>query len=197
MKYWGYEIINPFRSHTPKGFYDPIKGHTGVDLLTPIRTPLYFTKDTIVADVRSQKEMGLTLYLSDGEKVWVFSHLSEVNYVVGDKVKAGKVFAYTGNTGTATTGPHVHVEVIATAPQEGHEEMTRTLGNFSGYNWDPQPLLDEMFATHWSEEAMQWMLTHEIITQPKDPLEPVKWGELAVVSQRLAERILDWADNEG
>lgn len=53
----------------------------------------------------------------DGSKVQTtYMHLSEVNVKVGDAVSAGQKIGVTGNTGTRTTGEHLHfgVKTIAT-----------------------------------------------------------------------------------
>lgn len=196
MEYFGYPVINGFRSQTPRGFYDPKKGHTGIDINCPTGTKLDLPIKTKVEIINKQTEMGLTLYLSDVKgNILVFSHLNKVNVKLGEEVGVGKVFAESGNTGTATTGPHLHFEIIAEKPEEGNEVMTRDLGGFEGYNIDPVPYLDAIINPHWSDESMAWMLEHEIITQVKDPNAPVLWGEFAVVSKRLTERILEWTNN--
>lgn len=54
---------------------------------------------------------------ADGSKVQTtYMHLSEVNVKVGDAVSAGQKIGVTGNTGTRTTGEHLHfgVKTIAT-----------------------------------------------------------------------------------
>ena len=192
MNYFGYPVINTFRSMVPVGFYHPVKGHTGIDIATPMDSPLSLDFPTTVASIKTQAQMGLTLYLDDGfGNILVFSHLNSVLVGAGGSVSGGQIFARTGNSGSATTGPHLHFEIIAPAPQPGFEIMTRTLGEFSGYNIDPIAYLDGS-APHWSSDALSWMLTHEIITESKDPNGLVTWGELSVVSKRLAERVLEW-----
>lgn len=52
----------------------------------------------------------------DGSKVQTtYMHLSEVNVKVGDAVSAGQKIGVTGNTGTRTTGEHLHFGVKAIA----------------------------------------------------------------------------------
>ncbi|MBT4385144.1 M23 family metallopeptidase [Candidatus Peregrinibacteria bacterium] len=195
MIYFGYPVINPFRSHTPAGFYDPIKGHTGIDVATPMNTGISLAIQTTVVSVKTQPQMGLSLYLRDADgNILVFSHLNSISVVVGAAVPPNTVFAMTGNSGSATTGPHLHFEIIAPAPAPGFEMMSRTLGEFSGFNINPATYMDNL-PQHWSDEAMSWMLQHGIISDSKDPNAMVTWGEFAVSSKRLAEKVLDWSRN--
>lgn len=141
--YFGHRLSNPFQA---KGdFYDPVKGHTGIDLATPEGTPLSMTVPLRVVDIRQQNEMGTCLYVQDAwGNVLVFAHLNEIFPTEGALIKADEVFARTGNTGTATKGPHLHFEILSTEAEVGYEIMTRTLGNFSGYNINPVDYLSEL-----------------------------------------------------
>lgn len=48
----------------------------------------------------------------NGKKVQVYySHLSEINVKVGDTINAGTSIGISGNSGTRTTGPHLHFSV--------------------------------------------------------------------------------------
>lgn len=60
-----------------------------------------------------------------------------------------------------------------------------------GLNLPDNPL--ELLNRHWSDEAMDWLAEHDIITQKKDPNYGVTWGELAVVLYRLTKKILEWS----
>lgn len=189
-----YELINPFRSNTPRRFYDPVKGHTGIDIATPEGTPISLHIATTVAKVATQQEMGKTLYLRDYDgNILVFSHLNAILYDEGDKVLAGQTFADSGNTGSATTGPHLHFEVISQTPED--PVMTRTLFEFSGYNIDPMKYLNGLDKGHWSDDAMEWAMRHGVVTAKHDPAHPVTWGEHVVTLERLAKKVLEWTRN--
>ncbi|QQR54779.1 M23 family metallopeptidase [Candidatus Peregrinibacteria bacterium] len=134
--YFGYPLVNPFQNEGD--FYDPIKGHTGIDIAMPLNTPLAMPVPLRAVDIRVQNEMGNCLYVEDAwGNILVFAHLNAILPEVGTMIKADEVFAHSGNTGTATRGPHLHFEIIAQEAEIGHEIMTRTLGNYSGYNIDP------------------------------------------------------------
>lgn len=195
--YTDFPVLNPFRSKVPKGFYDPIKGHSGTDYGTPKKTPLFLPISAKVELIAKQDQMGLTLYMSDpDDNVLVFAHLSKVDLKIGDEVPAGSVIALSGNSGTATTAPHVHFEIIAQTPTPGFEVMTRSLQGFSGYNIDPSKYLDDkQKPAHWSDEAMAWMVEHELIGHKHSHSASVSWGELSVVCQRLAKKIIEWTNS--
>lgn len=53
----------------------------------------------------------------DGSKTQVqYMHLSQIDVKVGDEVNAGQRLGITGNTGTRTTGEHLHLGVIQVDP---------------------------------------------------------------------------------
>lgn len=138
MKIWGYEIVNPYRSDKPKGYYDPIKRHTGVDVACPIGTPLSLPWETVCIEARKQTEMGSTIYLEDKlHNISVLAHLSEFKVKKGDTVAPDQIVGLSGNTGSKTTSPHCHLEILARKPEKGAEEMTRSLSPFTGFNIDP------------------------------------------------------------
>ncbi len=141
--YFGYRLSNPFQA---KGdFYDPVKGHTGIDIAAPEGTPLSMTVPLRVVDIRQQNEMGTCLYAEDAwGNILVFAHLNEILTTEGALIKADEIFAKTGNTGTATKGPHLHFEILSEEPEMGYEIMTRSLGNYSGYNINPVDYLSQI-----------------------------------------------------
>ena len=134
-------IIQGFRNRRP--VYDRIKGHTGVDLdfvNEAIFSPLTCS---FVAYVR-QKEMGNTLYLRHDASgaILVFAHLSFTIVAAGDKVDRGESIGKSGNTGTITTGPHLHFEIVCPQPYRPEDKvMTRTLPAARGFNTDPIPFI--------------------------------------------------------
>lgn len=92
-----------------KGSAQVSSDHTGLDIEAGIGTPIYapesgtVTRDTNVAG-------GIQAFLKgeSGTK-YGFAHLSEVT--ASGKVTAGTQIAKSGNTGTGTTGPHIHLSV--------------------------------------------------------------------------------------
>ena len=193
-KYFGFDVINKFRSNTPKGFYDPIKLHSGIDINCPVGTPLSLPIKTKVVQFLVQNEMGKTLYLEDENGYTsVYAHLSEVFVKVGEEVEAGKVFAKTGNTGKATTGAHLHFEVIFKSPEALLEMMTRKLGSIIGYNVDPIRYLDRINAPKQEDlEPMEWCVKHGILESSTEREALVTKEEFAFYAKRLATKIIEW-----
>lgn len=193
--YFGFPLMNPFRSQVPAGFYHPIKGHTGIDVDMPSGTPLSMPIPLKCVNYEYLGEMGNTLYLEDAKgNILIFAHLDHAEVAIGEEIPEGKIFAVSDNTGTATTAPHLHFEIISAVPDEGFDFMTRSLGGFSGYNIDPTLYLKAMMESEeklnaWFAEAMTWAREQGLITIDHDAGEPVKWGELVVFSKRLAERV--------
>lgn len=173
--------------------YDPEKGHSGVDWLCPAGTPLTLPMETICVQVLEQEQMGKTVYLqaNDGN-ILVFGHNSHIPVVKGDKVPRDGIFAYSGNTGSVTTGDHSHGECISQVPEEGSEHMTRSLGGFSGYNIDIQAyLVAQLNGTpdkvSEADLAQRKLMSRGIITQPKDHNAPAPWGEVIIALSRMID----------
>lgn len=146
MTYFGYSVINGYRSGVPAGFYDPIRHHTGVDIGCPVGTELSLPWDTVCLEARKQTEMGNVIYLEDSlYGVTVLAHLSAFKVKKGDKVPSGTVVALSGNTGGKSTGAHVHMEMICRKPEKGGEDMYRKeLSPFIGFNVDPEKYWQRM-----------------------------------------------------
>jgi len=151
--YLSYPLVNDFQANPtliingkPTKPYDPAKGHTGIDVGCLYGTPLHLPIILKCVGAWFGKEMGNCVAMEDPQKnVLVSSHLSEVFAKEGVTYPVDFIFAKTGNTGSVSTNPHWHFEIIAKTAQKGFEIMTRTLIAFTGYNIDPVPYLDELF----------------------------------------------------
>ncbi|GAB4049423.1 M23 family metallopeptidase [Spirosoma litoris] len=85
--------------------------HTGIDLSAPVGTPVKCPADGTVTNVYTTGSGGNQLTIKhDNGLTTGYAHLSRYGVKSGDKVLAGQLIAYTGNTGT-TTGPHLHFSV--------------------------------------------------------------------------------------
>lgn len=129
-------IMRGFRFKAP--IYDKVRGHTGVDLdyrYENLPSPITGT----VVKVVYQKQMGWCLYIRDvNDNVHVFAHLSQIYVKEGQIVKRDTFVAKTGNTGTITTAPHLHYEIVCPKPYRSSDRiMVRSLPGARGYNTDP------------------------------------------------------------
>lgn len=149
------KIIGKYRRIYPR-WYHPLRGHTGIDLnfnYEPLMSPI----TGMVVGITHQPEMGKCLYVKD---VWgsihIFAHLDRIDVRMYDKVDRGQVVAKTGNTGTISSGAHLHYEIITRTPwldpkkggQIMNRIMKRVLYGFSGYNVDPISYLCYLYAYH-------------------------------------------------
>ena len=109
---------------TNPGGVNPSGGHTGMDAVLDVGTPLRSPCDGVVV-FEGWANLGNNPYLltdgggivlvidaGPGKPAFVMGHLSETMVSVGDPVKTGQVVAKSGNTGKWTTGPHCHLEVL-------------------------------------------------------------------------------------
>lgn len=119
-----WEFTNP-------GGFNPSGGHTGRDYAVPVGTPVRAAADGIIRNSSWLKSYldnpwwltafgGDTLVLdctdafgrTDTMPTFIYAHLANSIAEVGQRVTKGQVIGISGNTGTATSGPHCHVERI-------------------------------------------------------------------------------------
>jgi murein DD-endopeptidase MepM/ murein hydrolase activator NlpD len=107
---WG-EVTDYFgwRTHP---VYGTRHFHDGTDFNAGIGTPVAAADSGTVIMAQYYGGYGKTVKIDHGGGVITqYSHLSSYAVDVGQKVEAGQVIAYSGNTGTST-GPHLHFTVI-------------------------------------------------------------------------------------
>lgn len=103
-------------------FFTPLKGvisqgydpaiHPYVDVTAPSGSVVKATLDgTVIYDGWSDED-GYTIQLQhDGDIVSIYKHNEKLLKKTGDKVSAGMPIALVGNTGTLSTGDHLHFEL--------------------------------------------------------------------------------------
>lgn len=98
-----------FADHVARGSVLP-----GLDFLTATGTKLKAASKGIVilADGYSNQVRGKNIIIKhpDGNETH-YLHLSAVSVRNGQRVKMGDLIGLTGNTGTTTTGPHLHFAI--------------------------------------------------------------------------------------
>lgn len=146
------EIFNNYRSHIPVGFYSVMRGHTGVDLAythEDFPSPVTGTIIAIHQGPTIQAEMGNVVFLEDTAGVChVFAHLEKVYKGIGDKITRLDIFAKSGNTGSKTTKPHLHYEIMTFKPINLIDRIMfrKELSSvYRGYNTDPILYLKNLY----------------------------------------------------
>lgn len=96
------------RSHPVLGGF---RMHKGIDLSSPIGTPVYATADGVVGRADWFSSYGLYIQIEHGGALQTrYGHLSRLNVAEGQMVHKGDLIGFVGTTGRST-GPHLHYEV--------------------------------------------------------------------------------------
>lgn len=86
-------------------------GHVALDFGVPVGTPVKATLDgKVVYAGWNDQGYGNLVIVENGPYRVYFAHLSKIPVKVGEKIRAGMIIGYSGNTGNST-GPHLHYEV--------------------------------------------------------------------------------------
>jgi hypothetical protein len=136
-------------------------GHNGVDWGLPEGTPLYASVDGTIGRIGFENNgygNFVRINMSDGGKV-ICAHMSQYIVKLNQKIKAGDLIGYSGNTGFSTT-PHVHFEY-----RDGIQPVS------NGYNGavDPSPFLESS-------------IIDPVPDEPSPAEEPIKTGDVVVVA---------------
>lgn len=94
---------------------DPFNGgrefHTGLDIATPVGTPVHAVAEGIITFVGRRHGYGKVVEIDHGNGYMTrFAHNSKLLVHVGERVRVGQVISLSGDTGRST-GPHLHFEV--------------------------------------------------------------------------------------
>lgn len=95
------------------------RDHHGVDIFAPRGTPVLAAADGIVGSVATTDIGGRVVWLYDatqGQSLY-YAHLDDWAVRDGQRVAAGDVLGFVGNTGNArTTPPHLHFGIYSRGP---------------------------------------------------------------------------------
>jgi murein DD-endopeptidase MepM/ murein hydrolase activator NlpD len=91
--------------HWSKGY------HTGVDFAVPIGTPVLAVADGIITTATWGKAYGVQVVQRVAQGWVIYAHLNAKRVKPGQTVKAGQLIGESGNSGTNTTGAHLHLEL--------------------------------------------------------------------------------------
>jgi peptidoglycan LD-endopeptidase LytH len=89
------------------------RAHKGTDIMNPMRNKVHAIVDGVISRFSNSSLGGISLYLrGDDGNEYYYAHLDSYASRVGQRVKAGELIAFNGQTGNARfTAPHVHFEV--------------------------------------------------------------------------------------
>lgn len=89
------------------------KRHNGIDISTPIGTPVYASADGVVTQAGYHSDFGYKVEVGhiDGFSS-SYSHLSNLHVQKGQKVIRGQTVGLSGQTGKRCKGAHVHFEIM-------------------------------------------------------------------------------------
>jgi len=105
-------VLFPPVSGVVTGTYDPQEKHYAVDIATVKNTPVKATADGTVILAEWTADTGYVVVLRHKDNlISVYKHNASLSVAQGDLVKSGEVIAASGNTGSLTTGPHLHFEL--------------------------------------------------------------------------------------
>ncbi len=104
-------FIPPLTGVIGKGF-NAADRHYGIDILAPKNTPIKAVMDGYVVAADWTLETGQTIGIQHANNIVSFyKHNSALLKKAGDFVKAGEAIAIIGNSGTLSSGPHLHFEL--------------------------------------------------------------------------------------
>ena len=105
-------LFHPLRGGIISERYDAQQAHYGVDMVAKKDEPVKCVADGTVLLASFTDDTGYVMAVQHRSNlVSVYKHNSVLLKKPGDFVKAGDVVAIIGNTGSLTTGPHLHFEL--------------------------------------------------------------------------------------
>lgn len=106
--FWVDETNNP----QYQGFYTLFDNHhPGVDFALPEKTPISSSVPGVVVRQEFHQGMGNVVATRLGNIYVLYAHLSQPKVNLSDMVSVGDLIGLSGNTGQATTMPHLHFEL--------------------------------------------------------------------------------------
>lgn len=112
-----YDSSDPFGSTAGRRY-----PHTGSDYFAPTGSPVYAIANGVINHIGETSYNGKTVMQSiDGHGLnAAYLHLSN-NSVVGDgqRVSEGQIIGYSGNSGSNSLGPHLHITISNGAAYDG------------------------------------------------------------------------------
>jgi murein DD-endopeptidase MepM/ murein hydrolase activator NlpD len=95
---------------------NPVTGenqlHRGVDIPVPCGTEVVAVEEGVVTFADWTDTSGNTISIThEGGWITRYAHLSKLRVHAGQRVDAGATLGFSGDTGTLSSGPHLHLEI--------------------------------------------------------------------------------------
>lgn len=165
--------------------------HSGNDDAAPIGTPVHAAGDGVIDwagefddtyhdNLLWLLKMGgniIVLNCGDDAPSFVYGHLHSFTVKRGERVRKGQVIALSGNTGTATTGAHLHTESIP----PGYVLNSPLLGRVN----------PDVYLTEWPEDINTGSLSYasESIKVQEDDMAHVPQEDWDILKQQVASLV--------
>ncbi len=92
--------------------YDTEHGHLGIDIVAKEGSPVYASAGGFVIFADYTVDYGYTIIISHPDSYFTFyKHCSSLLKKEREEVKQGELIALSGNSGTLSSGPHLHFEI--------------------------------------------------------------------------------------
>ena len=104
-------LFPPVKGGLSSGF-DYESKHYGVDIAMPENSPVHSISEGIIVFAEWTSETGFVIIAEHLNGLTsIYKHNSSIVKSQGDRIQTGEIIAFTGNTGSLTTGPHLHFEL--------------------------------------------------------------------------------------
>jgi murein DD-endopeptidase MepM/ murein hydrolase activator NlpD len=104
-------LFAPAKGHITSGF-NPNEKHYAVDIALPLGTPVKSVANGTVLFADWTPTNGNVMIINHSEGIMsIYKHCESLTKSKGDIVRTGEVIATAGNTGTQSTGIHLHFEL--------------------------------------------------------------------------------------
>lgn len=104
-------FIKPTDGYLSRKF-DPENGHLGIDFATKENNPIFASAGGYISFAGYTPEYGYVVIINHPDDfITRYMHCSAIIRKQGERIIQGEVIALAGNSGTRTTGTHLHFEI--------------------------------------------------------------------------------------